>query len=145
MNEAKLEAIRKIPYPTTKKELQCALGLLSYYRKFVHKFTDYAQPLYQYLAKEYTSKNFSLTTEDKENFDALKSALIKNALLALPDFDAAVNNNNRRLTIFSDASKVGLGAILAQADESGFFVQSFSHPVVYYQLRLGMQPLSLKH
>ena len=131
MHEAKLEAIKQLPYPHTKKQLQAALGLLSYYRKFYHNFSNYAHPLYQYLTKEYTTKNFELTAEDRKNYDALKKSLIANAILAFPDFQAATNDPKRRLTIFTDASKTGLGAVLTQPDENGVF-----RPIFFASRRL---------
>ena len=41
----KLEAVRKMPPPTTPKEVRQFLGLVGYYRKFVPKFADIARPL----------------------------------------------------------------------------------------------------
>ena len=41
----KLEAIRKMPAPTTSKEVKQFLGLIGYYRKFVPRFLDISRPL----------------------------------------------------------------------------------------------------
>ena len=41
----KLESIKKMPAPTTPKEVKQFLGLIGYYRKFVPRFADIARPL----------------------------------------------------------------------------------------------------
>ena len=41
----KLEAIKKMPAPTTSKEVKQFLGLIGYYRKFVPRFSDISRPL----------------------------------------------------------------------------------------------------
>ena len=41
----KLESIKKMPAPTTPKEVKQFLGLIGYYRKFVPRFADITRPL----------------------------------------------------------------------------------------------------
>ena len=41
----KLNSIQKMPPPQTPKEIKQFLGLIGYYRKFVPRFSDLAQPL----------------------------------------------------------------------------------------------------
>ena len=41
----KLESIKKMPAPTTPKEIKQFLGLVGYYRKFIPRFADIARPL----------------------------------------------------------------------------------------------------
>ena len=41
----KLEAIKKMPAPSTSKEVKQFLGLIGYYRKFVPQFSDISRPL----------------------------------------------------------------------------------------------------
>jgi len=41
----KLDRISKLPFPTTKKSLQGFLGMVGYYRRFIHMFATKARPL----------------------------------------------------------------------------------------------------
>ena len=41
----KLDSIKKMPAPTTPKEIKQFLGLLGYYRKFIPRFADIARPM----------------------------------------------------------------------------------------------------
>ncbi|GBG70053.1 hypothetical protein CBR_g4881 [Chara braunii] len=70
----KVEVIRNWPQPANVHELRSFLGLASYYRKFVPKFSITARPL-----SRLTSKNVSYTWDGEctTTFAALKEALIK--------------------------------------------------------------------
>jgi hypothetical protein len=41
----KLDRISKLPFPTTKKAFQGFLGMVGYYRRFIHMFATKARPL----------------------------------------------------------------------------------------------------
>jgi hypothetical protein len=45
----KLDRISKLPFPTTKKTLQGFLGMVSYYRRFIHMFVAKTRPLIGFL------------------------------------------------------------------------------------------------
>ncbi|GBG42333.1 hypothetical protein CBR_g75806, partial [Chara braunii] len=68
----KVEVIQKWPQPANVRELRSFLGLASYYRKFVPKFSIIARPL-----SRLTSKNVSYTWDEEcmTTFEALKKAL----------------------------------------------------------------------
>ena len=48
----KIEAIKKLQRPQTKKQVRQVLGLASYYRQFVPNFAATAAPLYTLTKKE---------------------------------------------------------------------------------------------
>jgi len=87
-NLVKIEAMIKWPVPTTVTELRGFLGLTGYYRKFVHHYGLIAYPLTQLLRK----KQFQWTTTP---------------VLALPNFA-------EQFIIETDASDIGIGAVLMQ-------------------------------
>ncbi|GBG63584.1 hypothetical protein CBR_g38650 [Chara braunii] len=68
----KVEVIRNWPQPTNVRELRSFLGLASYYRNFVPKFSIIVRPLFRL-----TSKNVSYTWDGEctTAFQALKEAL----------------------------------------------------------------------
>ena len=48
----KLDNIKNMPAPRTPKEVKQFLGLISYYRKFIPKFSDVARPLINLTKKD---------------------------------------------------------------------------------------------
>lgn len=120
----KIEAMIDLPIPKTLTELRRLLGMFSYYRKFVKNFSVIAAPLVKATGgKDEDAKNGSrkIVFNDEMNnaLNELKRIMIEEVILALPDFEAAENDFNRRFVIFTDASIEGFGAVLNQPDKDG--------------------------
>src|SRR5215475_16147914 len=62
----KIEKMKNLPSPTNLTELRAALGLLSYYRKFVKHFSKIAKPMTELLKGD---KKFMWTERCQEAFD----------------------------------------------------------------------------
>ena len=105
----KVEKISNYPAPTNLKSLRQFLGLASYYRRFTPQFSKVAEPIYAL-----TSKNtpFVWTSSCKEAFEQLKRLLTSRPILAFP-------NSEQSFTLETDASGLGLGAVLSQEQEDG--------------------------
>ncbi|GBG89294.1 hypothetical protein CBR_g49003 [Chara braunii] len=116
----KIKVIRDWPQPTNIRELRTFLGLASYYRKFVPRFSIIARPL-----SRLTSKNVSYSWDAvcTEAFQALKEALVSYPVLhiAYPKLTFVVT---------TDASQYGIGAVLQQDDGDGL------RPLEYYSKRM---------
>jgi hypothetical protein len=54
VDEAKIEAIKSWPIPATLTQLQCFLGLIRFYRRFVRDFSTIAAPLNDLTKKDVT-------------------------------------------------------------------------------------------
>ena len=106
-NPNKVTAVSGFPVPKDLKTLRAFLGLLSYYRRFIPRFSATAQPLYDLTRKD---TPFSWTTACDKAFNDLKSQLMKAPVLAYPQF-------GREFLLETDASGVGLGAVLSQTQE----------------------------
>ena len=106
---AKIEKVKNFPEPTNLKELRGALGLFSYYRKFVKDFSKIAKPLLDLLKKD---APFSWKEKQQTAFDYLKKKLIEAPILQYPDF-------NKPFVLFTDASGDGIGAVLSQLNDDG--------------------------
>lgn len=111
----KVTTVKKYPIPTTLKQLRSFLGLASYYRSFVKNFSQIANPLNNLMKKDVS---FTWTSECQKAFDALKTALITAPVLIFPDY-------NKPFILQTDASKQGLGVVLAQEKDGRI------HPCAY--------------
>lgn len=111
----KWAAILEYPSPTNTKEVKQFLGLASYYRKFVHGFSSIASPIIALLKKDL---KFSWLEPQKAACKELVAALSSPTTLA--HFDETAE-----LSLKTDASYLGLGAVLTQKRDGVEKVVSF--------------------
>src|ERR1044071_3470912 len=109
VDPAKIEKVTNFPEPTCEKEIRSALGLFSYYRRFVKDFSKIAAPLLTLLKKDVP---FTWGEKQQKAFDYLKQRLTEAPILQYPDF-------TKSFILYTDASGTGLGAVLSQKDEEG--------------------------
>lgn len=100
----KVVAVEQFPTPLDVKALRSFLGLASYYRRFVPNFAQAAGPLHAFTKQD---TPFVWTAECQTAFTKLKHQLTEAPVLAYPDF-------SKPFILETDASGVGLGAVLAQ-------------------------------
>uniref|UniRef100_A0A914DQ94 RNA-directed DNA polymerase n=1 Tax=Acrobeloides nanus TaxID=290746 RepID=A0A914DQ94_9BILA len=117
MDPGKIQAMKNFPIPKNLKDVQRFNGLVGYYRKFIPGYSGIAQPLYKLMKK---SVKFEWTSDCQKAFEILKETVCKDIVLDFPDFRAAEYDENRPLTIQTDASIVGIAGILSQKDDQGF-------------------------
>ena len=100
----KLDSIKKMPAPTTPKEIKQFLGLVGYYRKFIPRFADIARPM-----TNLTKQDIPLewTIQCQAAFELLKEAIITSPVLKYPD-------PNKGYILFTDASKYAWACVLTQ-------------------------------
>ena len=114
------EAVRRWNPPLkTKKEVQAFLGVAGFHRIFVKDFAMIAKPLTDLTGND----PFKWSSEATTSVLALQKALLSSPVLALWDPQAATR-------VFTDASLVGIGAILQQHSQGGW------HTVEYYSRKL---------
>ena len=118
-NAENIRALLGTPQPTTAKEVFRFVKATEYYRKFIPEFSTIAQPLYKYAptTKEQRSKRsqavpVTLSDEDLTAFNELKRILTNDLVLRIPD-------EHLPFKIQTDASKVGIGAVLMQTYPDG--------------------------
>ncbi|UYV84452.1 hypothetical protein LAZ67_X002229 [Cordylochernes scorpioides] len=80
--QKELKAINEFPQPKTVKQVRQYLGLASYHRKFIPKFSEIADPLTSLTRK---NKLFKWTSEVDKSFQKLKFHLSTNPVLTTYD------------------------------------------------------------
>ena len=103
----KIDKMVNYPEPNNLRELRGVLGLFSYYRRFIKDFAQVADPLYQLLKKD---TPYIWTELQQKAFEKLKKKLTEAPIVQYPDF-------NKPFFLYTDASLIGVGAVLAQKEE----------------------------
>ena len=115
-NPDKVRAVREFKVPTNVRMVREFLGLAGYYRRFVPNFSKVAGPLHNLTRQDVP---FVWTQRCQGAFDSLKDRLTTPPVLAYPCF-------TKPFVLHTDASGLGLGAVLEQEQEDGRL-----HPVSY--------------
>ena len=116
-----LKSIREFPTPEKKKNIRQFLGKINFYHKYIPNSTKSLEPLHALLRN---NTPFKWTEECEISFKNIKEYLCKSPILAIFDPD-------RSTFIYTDASGLGLGAILKQTQDDGEL-----HPVAYFSKKL---------
>src|ERR1051325_1877145 len=131
-DEDKIKKVKEFPRPTTIGEIKAFIGLTSYYRRFIEGFSKIVKPLLKLtegikyekikggtgpaktINRMINTKNVTKEwgTEQEENFKFLKEKLIIAPILAYPNFE-------KPFRLYTDASKLALGAVLQQEGNNG--------------------------
>ncbi|CAM4657089.1 unnamed protein product [Lepidochelys kempii] len=118
----KLEAIQNWPRPNWKKQVQAVLGMVGYCQRFIPHFATRASPLTDLIKAQ--GPNMVKSADAAENaFTDLPTDLCSNPVLIAPDF-------NKEFILQTDASEVGLGAVLLQ------MVRDEEYPILYLSRKL---------
>lgn len=128
-----VSAIENFPTSECRKSLQRLLGKINYYRKFVPNITKILYPLFNLLKQDIEFK----WDEDCENaFIKVKKILTSHPVLMI--FDPS-----KKCIIQTDASKIGIGAVLKQEACDGKLdpVAYFSRKLLPYEMNYSISEL----
>ncbi|XP_075739522.1 uncharacterized protein LOC142784984 [Rhipicephalus microplus] len=104
--QAKVDAIVHAPTPAEPGTLRSFLGLVEYYAKFIPRLAEEVEPMRRLLCKDIP---FEWDTAAQASFERVKTLLASHKVLHM--FDPALP-----VTVATDASAYGLGAVLQQVD-----------------------------
>ena len=111
----KVKAILDWPKPRTVTEVRSFTGFTNYYRRFIKGYAKVARPLHELKSGENGKKKHSKvqwTERCQESFDSLKKICSESPVLAYADY-------TKPFVLHTDASTMGLGAVLYQKQEDG--------------------------
>ena len=117
VSQDRVQGLRNLTAPKSTKELQAALGSLGFYSKFVPGYSTRVEPLRRQLRKD--APRFEWTQEMAEAFDDVRQAILQSEALTM--FDPSLPT-----VVTTDASDVGLGAVLSQVHPEGEKVVAFA-------------------
>ncbi|CAF2678618.1 unnamed protein product [Rotaria sp. Silwood2] len=137
-NNERIQSIMNLRKPSTLVEANKFLGGLSWYRKFIPRFTSIAVPIHKVtnLTKN-NRKNFRWEKPQHEAFLQLKQFLITSPLFL--DYP----NDNYPVILTTDASKVGIGGTLQQ-NINGEIKNLYYHSQVTSSTQRRYDPIELE-
>lgn len=113
---------------TTKSAVRRALGVAQFYSRFIWKFSTVTAALSDAVRKDVLENLSNLSAEERRRMDEaatkLQTMMTTAPTLALPDYE-------REFVLVTDASDVGIGAMLGQEDDEGHL-----RPVAFWSRKL---------
>jgi len=105
----RVEAIQKLPVPTTARQLRSFVGTLQYYRRAIPTAATLLAPLHKLLQGKKKHLGIAFTDEAQRAYEAAKLALVNSVMIAHP-------RDNAQTALITDASNTAaaVGAVLQQ-------------------------------
>ena len=107
--DEKIDSVQSFPTPKDKSEVATFCGMVKYYHRFLPHAASVLAPLYDLQKKD---ASWRWTQKEMDSFQAAKDLLMSNTLLCHYD-------PRKKLSLTTDASSYGLGAVLEQECEGG--------------------------
>ncbi|GBM65164.1 hypothetical protein AVEN_118815-1 [Araneus ventricosus] len=108
IDKRKTVTVNEFKTPENERDVKSFFGLTGFYRRYIRNFAKRSAPLSNLLRKDVS---IDWHEEAQKAFD-IKNTLLSPPVLALPD-------PNVDLQVTTDASGVGIGAVLKQIDQNG--------------------------
>ena len=112
--ESKVEAIKKLPLPNTRKELKRVIGMINYYHRFIPNLAEVMAPLNEISGGSKASNRaiIKLTDGQIKAYHDTIALLVEAATISYED-------HTKPLILFTDASDSHVGAVLEQEGGKG--------------------------
>ena len=112
VDRAKIEAIEKLPPPSSVKGIRSFLGHVGFYRRFIKDFSQIAKPLPSLLVQ---GTPFDFDEQCLQAFSILKDKLVSTSIVVAPNWDLPFE-------LMCNASDYAIEAVLGQKRERIFQV-----------------------
>ena len=116
IDNSRTDSLKNYPIPTKAKHVKQFLGMAGFYRHFIKNFADIVEPL-NHLTRKHTK--FFWSDDCNKAFYMIIKLLSDKPILAYPNF-------NEEFFLATDASKIGIGAVLGQKDSN-----NNEHPIYF--------------
>lgn len=116
----RVQSIVNFPQPKTVRQLRRFIGMIGWYRRYIHNHASVSAPLSDLTKK---SDKFVWTPQAQEAFESLKVSLTTAPVLTHPDF-------SKHFFVQCDASIVGVGGVLFQ------IINGEEHPIAFMSKKL---------
>ena len=110
LSDDRKQYVQNIAVPTTVKQLKSFLGVVNYFREFIPNLSILSAPLTE-LTKGMKKGSLPWSDQAQSAFDQIKQAVLHAQALTWP-------NERDPLVLYTDASDVGVGAILVQLEDN---------------------------
>ena len=112
--ESKVEAVKKLPLPNTRKELKRVIGMINYYHRFLPNLAEVMAPLNEISGGSKASNRaiIKLTDSQIKAYHDTIALLVEAATISYED-------HSKPLILFTDASDSHVGAVLEQEGKNG--------------------------
>ena len=114
VDSEKIKAITEMPAPKTEKEVRAFLGKIQYISRFIAKLTSVCEPIFKLLRKDQPVR---WNEQCQTAFDKIREYLVKPPVLKPP-------RPGKPLILYLAIESEALGAMMVQADETGWNMQS---------------------
>ena len=114
-NPKKIEAVKTWPIPRTVTDVHSFLGFTNHYRWFICNYARIARSLNKLISGDnanHQKKTIDWTEDCQVAFDQLKEKCTQTPILAYANY-------KKPFVLHTDASEIGLGAVLYQKDDQG--------------------------
>jgi hypothetical protein len=128
LDPERVEAIGKVPLPTTKKLLQSFLGQTNFVHRFIPNYAEIMKPIYKLLKKDV---KFEWNDESRRDFEQIKIAICEALVLISPNYE-------NDFQIFSFSSEETIDGVLLQKNDQG-------HDQCITYMSRALQNLELKY
>ena len=108
----KVKGILEFPRPETCVQMGRFLGMVGYYRQFIKSITELVFILNKMNKRDKPKEKLEWSKQAIDNFNEIRRILAQDCQLFLPDM-------SKPFVIRTDASDVGIGAVLLQSDDQG--------------------------
>ena len=111
----KIDSVRKWPTPRTVTDVRSFLGFTNHYRRFIPKYARVARQLNSLISGDNAkrkNKEVRWTPDCEEAFQKLKELCTQTPILGYANYE-------KPFRLHTDASCLGLGAVLYQTDKNG--------------------------